>query len=232
MSTNEQLEQQYLQLQQGQQSVNDFEQWLYTIENLEDTIGEELYEALITLDYSNANVKGHLRKLLAAHIDVDRYKREAFVAKLDVIIAKGNEMAEVLVEMYDYYRKGYLFLEDLGMGVGFLIKVLPAEYSVESYAELADIPQRIYLNRIHLIAKKLAQRVKIWIEEEKIILFQEEEFTVGKLAFKDQRSAAEKESIIWEAEYEPGTDEISSKRNRLLNDNGHLISPDRIAGML
>jgi hypothetical protein len=232
MDSKRELENQYLELHLAKLTVAAFEAWIYTAEGLEDAIGEDLYQELILLDYSGANIKSDLRKLLREHVDVDRYQREAFVAKLDTIIKKEVQMADLLIEMYSYYHRGYTFLEDLGVGIGLLLKILPVEYAAESYYDLSPSRQKKLLNRIHPVAKTLAEQVKAWINEQKIVLFQEEEFTVGKLQFSDYRTAIEKQSKIWEAHRDPETGEIIHKLNRLLDEQGHLISPEEMAAML
>lgn len=218
------LQTHYLQLSTNALSVAAFEEWLYSATELEAQIGEALYEELITLNYQEANIKSDLRKLLAGHIDVNITRTTTFLRKLDHIINRSEEMAEVLQDLYDDYQRGYRFLEDLGMGIGLLIRFPPAHFAADGYADLSSEQQDELLNRLHPAAKTLAQELKQWIVNQEIILSQEEELIQDELQYIDHRSESEKNSRIWQAEHDPISGEIAHKQHRLLDAEGRIMN--------
>lgn len=214
------LESKYLDLMEGKISLKEFERWVYSSKWLEIELSENEYTDLISLNYNTPSSKYEIRKILKERFDEGKFEAIKIIHLLDSIIDRdGNEGAS-LMRMYDLYCKGYYFLEDLGLGIGLFIEA-PNKYGVEYFYELTESQKRALVDSVYPHAKQLAIELKQWILNEEIKLSREKDEALNKWHYTDNRTEKDKASRVWKVpDIDKVTDEIRSKTNTLLDQNG------------
>ncbi len=145
------LETEYFKLLENQISITDFEAWIYTFENLNGELDNDIYDRLLSFNYKQKDNKYELRKLLKDAVDFGKYERLHLSNILNSIINDENNAVEIFVKCYDLLWEGYHFL-DYFKFVG----------CVESYEDLPDT----FSDEDKL---KSAEILK-WLENEDIVL--------------------------------------------------------------
>lgn len=207
----------YFDLLEDKISVKEFEIWVYQSKHLEKELSKDEYLNLISLHFDRVSKEYEIGKILKNHIDEGKLETVRFLSLLESIIKRDGKEGEALMRMYDLYCGGYSFLKDLGLGIGLHIEVPPTEYGVDYYHELNDNQKKKLVNDAYPIAKDLAEELKNWILNEKLILTGEEDDDLGRWQFIDKRTAEEKASKIWKTIEK--TDDFQVQQNLWLDEN-------------
>jgi hypothetical protein len=154
----------------GEESINNFEQWVYATDALEAILGSEDYFNLISLDFSKQADRFELINLLKKYIDAGEYETWKLRRLLNHFLSQEGDLPLMLGEFYELYCNGFYFLETLGLKYGLAIKVPPQEYSSDSWQELADAEKERLLNSLLPVALDEAQKVLTWLNQGKIVI--------------------------------------------------------------
>jgi hypothetical protein len=183
----------------GQESISNFENWVYETSTLEAALGAENYFDLISFDFAKRDSKSEIDRILRRHIDLSEYNtwklKQLLIAFIDQI---GNPQA-ILFEFYDLYCHGYDFLDSLGLGYGLSAKVSPSQYHQWEWEYLSSEQQIQLIDSLFPGAKIEAQKVLDWLDTETIVLTSDR---YNRLSFIDRRTEAEKVPI-WCQENSP-----------------------------
>jgi hypothetical protein len=173
----------------GDKSISEFEEWLYNDKSLETIINSDDYLDLISYNYKTDTSKKWLYTLFEKYIDKGEFEKR----KIRNILAKGlirnKEQSRIIIEFYDLYCKGYIFLDKLGLGYGLAAKIPFSQ--ADSWDELTSTQQNDLLNSFYPGIEIEILRVISWIDSGEIVLtgIQNE---LGHNEYIDNRSEVEK----------------------------------------
>ena len=181
----------------GDISLDAFAQWLYADKELEGLLKPDDYLDLISLDFKESRAKYELYNLLSKHIDLGEYETYKMLELLYEAKLKNERLPDILMEFYELYCKGYTFLRDLGLGIGFAVKEPSVIISsAETWDELTPQQQKELLDGFSPELEKCIENVIYWLETKKII-------PTGKLneidhyGYEDLRTEKEQKSRLF-----------------------------------
>jgi len=184
----------------GNISPDDFEQWLYADKELSELLSPDDYFELVSFEYTRGGAKCELPNLLRKHMDREEFEACKILELLYEAKLKNKRLPCILMEFYDLYCKGYDFLKDLGMGIGFAVVSPIGKYSVaETWDELTPRQQKELLDSFSPELEKCIEQVINWLETKKIVLTGELNH-IGHYTYKDFRTEREKKPRLWVSE--------------------------------
>ncbi|MFD2522891.1 hypothetical protein [Emticicia soli] len=149
----------------GDISIEEFEQWLYTDNDLENHLNSNDYLDLISLNFKKSGAKHELWKLLKKHIDLSEFETYKILELLREAQKKTDSLPFILMEFYDLYCRGYNFLQDLGLAI-----VIAINATADTWEELTSQQQKELLESLSPKLEEYIEEVINWIETKKIIL--------------------------------------------------------------
>lgn len=199
----------------GDISVDDFEQWLYADKELERYLNPDDYFGLMSLNFKESGAKHELWKLLKKHIDPGELETYKMLELLYEAKQKSERLPYILMEFYDLYCRGYTFLLDLGLGIGFAIESPRVSNSTaDTWGELTPQQQKELLDSFSPELEKCIGRVIYWLETRKIILTGKQDGN-ARYGYKDLRTDKEKKSRLWVVTSENKETGSSTSKNTL-----------------
>lgn len=155
----------------GEMSLEEFEQWLYSEKRLEMMLRPEDYLALISYGYKTDTAKKWLYPLFEKHIDKAEFEKKRIRRLLTMTLDRDEKLPQLLVGFYELYCNGYTFLDNLGLGYGLGIKAPEAiNVSAKSWAELSNKKQNNLLNSFYPTLEMEIVKVISWLDDGKVIL--------------------------------------------------------------
>lgn len=88
----------------------EFEKWLYTNEDLEIELGEELYLHLISINFKDLSARIEVEKLLECKIDYGQLHTSALINLLHQFESRQVDLIGGLYKLYEWATLGYVFL--------------------------------------------------------------------------------------------------------------------------
>jgi XTP/dITP diphosphohydrolase len=182
-------------------SPDDFEQWLYADQELAKYLNPDDYSELISFGFKKSGAEYELRKLLKKHIDPGEFETYKMLGLLYEAKQKNERLPCILMEFYDLYCRGYSFLRDLGLGIGFVVEAPGGRYSTaEAWDELTARQQKEIIASFSPELEECIEQVINWLETKKIVLTGEQNGT-GHYSYKDLRTEKEEKSRLWVTGY-------------------------------
>lgn len=188
------IKQVFFDMMSARMDIQEFEQWVYTNEELEQILSEDNYLKLISLNYKRSAAKYELFNLLQGFTNVSEYETLKLTRLLNEAKIRDINLPATLERFYDLYCDGYYFLRDLGLGLGLTMCVLPAPFKVEHWSQLEESELKDLINSIPLTLDSDIDKVLKWLEEGKIVLTGKQD-QYNHFEFIDNRSDAEKSAI-------------------------------------
>ncbi|MGL5080262.1 MAG: hypothetical protein ACRC8A_02125 [Microcoleaceae cyanobacterium] len=188
----EDIEIRFFRFMYGEEPISEFEQWVYATSTLEETLGDEDYFNLISLDFAKRGSQYKLIKILERHIDAGEYETWKLKNLLNLFLSQKGDLPLMLCEFYELYCDRFSFLDTLGLGYGLAIRVPPNGYSSEYWQELTDKEKESLLDSILPDAIDEARKVLTWLDEGKIVITDEQD-ELGRYLYLDKRSENEKD---------------------------------------
>ena len=138
------------------ESLIQFETWLYSNPQIENLLPADLYFDLIEFNYKQHDAKHLFGNILDRFISKGEFEEWKIRKMLSKALDNDKELPKILVHFYDLYCNGYSFFDNLGLGYG--LSVVTEDYGEEmmnaSYANIkAEIENVIY-----------------WLDNKKIVL--------------------------------------------------------------
>ena len=162
-------------------TLKQFEQWLYSNNNLEKE-NPNLYLELISFDYSfEYNLKDFYERF-DCYIDDSKFETEQLIAYLQSIINKSDDCGYAIWKIYELYCDEYDFFRKLALKYGLCLLDLT---NLSSDASIAVI-DRFYPDIID--DAKMALN---WFENKKILL-KNEKNDYGGFKYDDLRNSLER----------------------------------------
>jgi hypothetical protein len=94
-------------------TIEEFENWIYTTQSLEDYFNQNDYLELISFNYKKANYYD-LRKLLSKHIDLSKIETDRVLKLLKKLISKSCDVISIEKELdFLSHNLGYYFLDEI-----------------------------------------------------------------------------------------------------------------------
>lgn len=219
------IETKYFDLTEDKISADEFEQWVYQSKSLENELDKNEYLDLISLDFRTSSAKYEIEKILKDKVNKGKFETLKLLNFLEDIIERKGEEVKALAKMYDLYCDGYDFLQDLGLGIGLEIEV-PYRWGVNHYHELSDKQKDELVGEFYPVAKEMAEQVKNWIIDEKLILTGEVDSDLNTWEYIDKRSEEDKKSKVWKTFVDDGEMEI--KQNLIPDQNSDFTDEPTI----
>jgi hypothetical protein len=83
---------------------------------------------------------------------------------------KDKELPNILITFYNLYCKGYIFLDNLGLGYGLRVKVPGINNYYETWADLTEKEQLNLMNSFYPCLDTEIKKVIAWIDTGKVVL--------------------------------------------------------------
>lgn len=195
----EYIKRKFFEFLNGQESISNFENWVYETTILEEALGADSYFDLISFNFAKKDSKYEIDRMLRRYIDLDEYNTWKLKNLLTAFIDRIGNPQEILSEFYELYCHGYHFLDSLGLGYGLSAKVPPSQYHQWTWEELSNEQQVQLVDSLFPGAKIEAHKVLTWLDEEKIVLTSDR---YDHCSFIDRRTESEK-LPIWCQENNP-----------------------------
>lgn len=96
-------------------TIIDFEQWIYTTDQLEQSLGADHYLDLISFDFHSKGSEYALRRWLKQVINVDSYEKWRISRLLTNLFSEDVDPVVTVSYFYDLYCSGYSFLRWIGL---------------------------------------------------------------------------------------------------------------------
>lgn len=177
----------------GEVPLAEFEQWLYTNEEIERLLPADDYLNLLTLNYHKNGAKYELNKLLRQHIDLGNFETYKLLQLLEEASLKTPRLPFILMEFYRLYCRGYAFLQDLGLGYGLAVDSPWVENTTaDTWDELTSAQQTHLLASFSPGLERELDRVQRWLVTGKIILTGEYN-ELGHYTYHDLRPSTERD---------------------------------------
>lgn len=97
---------------QGDISVHEFEQWIYSNEELEENLSNEKYSELISLNFADKGIRYSVDALLDDLIDYGSLHKEQILKILEDWINHTQNPIDILTKLYNFAEQGYYFLSE------------------------------------------------------------------------------------------------------------------------
>ena len=175
----------FFNLLSGDISLDDFEEWLYENEELEQLLTPDDYLDLISINFGKSHAVHDLHRLIEKHIDLGEYKTRQLLVILNNAKQKPLDLPLILMRFYDLYCDGYSFLDRLGLGYG--LTVVVPHPAANSWEELEEAEQNALLNSFYPELDTEIDRVISWLTNKSIILLGEKD-EIGLWNYLDLRA--------------------------------------------
>lgn len=182
----------------GDISLADFEKWVYKSNNLETVLDSDDYLSIISLDYKKSGAKYELFNILKRLVDLGEFETYKMLELLNKAKQKDERFPFVLMEFYNLYCKGYIFLQDLGLGYGLMVQVPPSKYSKDNWNDLREDEKQDLIDSFYPEIDEVIQRVIDWLTNKRIVLTGEQD-EIGHYYYQDFRTEDEKKLMLWTA---------------------------------
>jgi hypothetical protein len=178
---------------EGDISIENFEKWLYENKDLEKTLNPDDYLDLISFNYKQGGAKYNLCKLLERYVDLGNYETYKLLKLLNRAKEKNKDLAEILVQFYDLYCRGYGFLRYIGIHYGLAIEIEGRDFWS---AEMREEHEMIIKSFSPELDNQLQQIID-WLISGKIILTGTKD-ELNRFEYQDFRTEKEKKLTEWE----------------------------------
>ena len=176
--------------------LEEFEQWVYATNEIQELFSREDYVELLSVDYSKPSNRYDVAKLVTRYIDEGEYETWKLKKLLYAVIKNDGDLHQVFIGFYDLYCDGYRFLDNLGLGYGLSVVVPPSEYSSDSWEKLSEHEQKRLLASFFPGALNEVKKVLSWLNDGKIEILNEQDW-LGHFKYLDHRSEEEQKPTAY-----------------------------------
>lgn len=159
----------------GEFDLGEFEQWIYTNQELELRLDAEHYLAIISLDYLKPSSLYEAEKILRQYIDLARHYEWYISGILQHIIERSPHVQIYIEQCYQLYCDGFTFLRNLAFNYGLKIKVVPASYSAENWYKLTSAKKVQLIDSFYPDVAKEAQKILDGLRDRQIVIIDVDE---------------------------------------------------------
>lgn len=152
------------------QCVLDFEKWVYESKELEEIIDENSHLDFISLNYKANGAYYELRKLIEKQIDKIDFLEWKLVTELNNVKLKKGNFHLSIINFYDFYCKGYEFMDNLAFNYGLPLGCPYNSYGFENYEELNLQQRESIVSEFYPEILFEIDKVLDWINNKEIIL--------------------------------------------------------------
>lgn len=194
MNICDQITEQFYKVFYLNEDISQLESWIYDTDEIEKTIGSDLYLEIISIDFNKKDSKHEVGEKLRPFVDFQRIEKKNIMDILEGCLIFAERQGVLLGKLYELYCNGYYFLFDLAIGFG-LPCLGASDYPCQTWDELK------HEEKLELLSKfqgKLEPIIKCnleWIDEGKIVFLGARD-NIGNWQYEDNRSMDEKESTI------------------------------------
>jgi len=176
----------------GEISIENFEKWIYTDEEIESILNADDYLDLVSLNYKKSGAKYELYNLLKKQVEIGEFETFKMLGLLEETKKKDEKLPHHLMEFYDLYCKGYFFLQILGLKYGLSVVVPWTKFTVGTWDELNNDQKKELLDSLSPKLEIEVQHAIDWLINKKIVLTGKQD-EYGRYVYKDLRTDEEKD---------------------------------------
>jgi len=178
----------FFKVYNDENSIEEFEQWLYREAELEKLLGKESYLDLISLNFKDRHIKYEISKVIDSFLDFGLFEEQKLRKILNDLINRTQNFAKSLIATYDLYCSGYNFFNNLGRGYG--LTFANDFFDYRGWTNLTNNQKSIRIDKIFDGVKKEAELVLGWIDK-KIIILTGKINDIGNYEYIDKRTEIE-----------------------------------------
>lgn len=159
----------------NQITISEFEQWLYSHDELEDILGNKEYFEFVSRDYKNKYAFQGTEKQIRKLISLGVFEQERILELLKRLKQVDNESIAIMKQLYDEYCDGLNFLRYIAL------------YFITTSEEYINALKNDYLRLLHYLTP-------IKIEAKRLLAFFDtnELSIIGEHEYFDQRNEADR----------------------------------------
>lgn len=111
--TKQTIQNRFYEIYRNDMSIEEFELWLYTADEIEEVYGTEFHFSLLDINYKAKYSRYELIEIIITEIPFGRKEQERIKGLLDRIILADEHFIDCMEQLYEEYCEGYGFLEPL-----------------------------------------------------------------------------------------------------------------------
>jgi hypothetical protein len=145
---------------QDKRTVSDLEKWIYSNGQLEIELPGDIYSDLISLNYSDKDIKNKITQTIESSIDYSSVHKKRIIDLIDLLLNRKGNVEKLLHEIYSLAGLGYHFLGridvigNLGEQGKSIIHIISKLTEQEKWDKLFSI-EPTFLNDIREMKNKL-----------------------------------------------------------------------------
>ncbi|RJE75242.1 hypothetical protein [Reichenbachiella sp. MSK19-1] len=93
--------------------ADEFENWVYSFENLEIELGVELYTELISLDFKDKSNRIDVQRIFENKINYSDFHKGELLQLISKVCKRELPFKESIIQLYEWMNMGYLFLSKI-----------------------------------------------------------------------------------------------------------------------
>ncbi len=180
----------------GNLSLCEFEDWLYSNNELEYFLTADDYLELISFSYRK-NSKYDLYKILKNHIAKSEFENWKLLKLLNAVLKRDKDEAVAIVSFYNLYCKGYYFLDNLAFG--FSLPMNYAQSDMRGIYEIDPAERQKMIEGFHPQIENEIHKVIEWLNSKKIVITAVQDES-DRYEFIDNRTEQEKIKTTYTAD--------------------------------
>lgn len=114
MDSEQDVQEMFYKIYKKEIIIEEFENWLYENDSIENCIGEKLYFQLLNINYRNKYAEHEVEKLIYHLINFGSFETRRIIMLLENIL-NDISLYNTMDVIYDDYCRGYTFLRYLGI---------------------------------------------------------------------------------------------------------------------
>ena len=175
---NEEFETPFFRFLSGDLPIHELEQWIYATQELEHILGATAYYQLVSFNYHQPGANYELAKYIYGYIDPSKYYTWQLKQLLIALLNNSQDTVELLHQLYDKYRHGFLFLDDVGFAYVFTMDDIPSIKDHEKWEEKEFHQRREALSALLSKLKPDIEMLHAGLESGDIKILNEREYII------------------------------------------------------
>jgi len=111
--TKQEIQNRFYEIYRSDISIEEFEAWLYTADDIEEVYGTEFHFKLLDINYKAKYSRYELIEIIFTEIPFGRREQERIKGLLDRIVLVDEYFISCMEQLYEEYCEGYGFLEPM-----------------------------------------------------------------------------------------------------------------------
>jgi hypothetical protein len=154
----------------GEMLIEEFENWVYSLNELEDNLNSGDYFDLISFDYKKQGAIYEVQNLIRHFIDPSEFELWKIRNLLADALNRTGDYTSAIRKFYDLYCHGYEFMDNLGLDYGLSLDCPSGLCGVDNFEDLSNEQKDKIANSFYPEIKAEIHKVLDWIDSGLILL--------------------------------------------------------------